>query len=98
MVLIYRGFEGSKVFKWCRGHTNRVTVLFPAEPFFDRCVDRVLREYRLGKSVLAWGNREGLERLRDVLKARHIPTVPFDGAPARRSPPSQKAAVPMNLL
>lgn len=98
MVLIYQGFEGSKVFKWCRGHANRITVFFPAEPFFDRCMDRVLKEYRVGKSILAWGNSEGLDRLRKVLKERHIPAMPFGGTPARRSLPSEKARVLMNLL
>lgn len=98
MILIYHGFEGSKVFKWCRSHANRVTVLFPAEPFFDRCIERVLKEHRMGKAVLAWGNREGLVRLRTALKERHIPAVPFEGPPARRQPVMEKAAVTMNLL
>lgn len=77
MVFLYRGFDGSQTFKWCRGYQNRVTVLFPAEPFFDRCIERVLREYREGKEVLAWGNREGLDLLRATLKERNIPTVAF---------------------
>lgn len=77
MVLMYRGFEGNRVFKWCRGHADRVTIMFPAEPFFDRCINRVLDETRSGKSVLAWGDPEGLDRLRTVLRERHIHVFPF---------------------
>lgn len=86
MVLMYRGFEGSKVFKWCRGHTNRVTVMFPAEPFFDRCIGRVIQAHRDGKSVLAWGDSAGLDRLKAALQERHIPAVPFDETQERKRP------------
>ena len=82
-ILIYQGFEGAKVFKWCRSHANRVTVLFPAEPFFDKCIERVLKEHREGKDVLAWGDREGLNRVRAAMKERGIPTVPFGEQPKK---------------
>ena len=99
MVLMYRGFEGSKVFKWCRGNTNRVTVMFPAEPFFDRCVERVLQEHHQGHAVLAWGDGDGLERLKAVLNARHIPAVPFEHPAGRQKPRLRKEAdMRMNLL
>ena len=98
MVLIYRGFEGSKVFKWARGHANHVTVMFPAEPFFNRCIDRVLREYRAGKSVLAWGDPVGLSRLREALKAANIPIVPFGEATRRpRASTKNRLELSMNL-
>ncbi len=77
MVIIYRGFEGNKVFKWSRGKSDRVTVMFPAKPFFNRCISRVLDQTRAGKSVLAWGDPEGLSRLGLALNERHIPTTPF---------------------
>ena len=77
MVLIYRGFEGNKVFKWSREESERVTVIFPAKPFFNRCINRVLNLTRAGKSVLAWGDPEGLSRLGSELKERHIPNTPF---------------------
>lgn len=77
MVLMYRGFEGNRVFKWCRGHADRATVMFHAAPFFDRCIDRVLDEIRAGKSVLAWGDPEGIDRLRETLRERHIHAFPF---------------------
>lgn len=86
MVLIYSSFNGTEVFKWCHRHMNRITVLFPAEAFFDRCVDKVLKEYRLGKEVLAWGNSGGLEQLRNELRKRHIPAVTYVGESARRPP------------
>lgn len=90
MVLLFPGFEGTKIFQWCRGHQSRVTVLFPAEPFFDRCVNRVLKEYRAGKQVLAWGDREGLDRLRAKLKERNIPSVSFQEHHHRPRPPKQE--------
>ncbi len=77
MVLIYRGFEGNRVFKWSREKADRVTVMFPAKPFFNRCISRVLDETRAGKSVLAWGDPEGLSRLGLTLNERHIPTTSF---------------------
>lgn len=90
-VLIYRGFEGSKIFGWCRKDPDhRATVLFPAEPFFDRCIERVLKWHLMGKTVLAWGNREGLDRLKAVLKERQISCVPFSESPSRQ--PQKKVA------
>jgi hypothetical protein len=68
--------------------------MFPAEPFFDRCIHRVLDEDRAGKSVLAWGDPAGLERLREALRERHIPAIPFNtpssgpGRPPRRHHPT----------
>ena len=99
MVFMYQGFEGGKVFKWARGNKSHVTVMFPAEPFFERCIDRVLQEYRAGSSVLAWGEAAGLNRLRDALKERRIPTVPLgDSVSRRRSVLNDPSELPMSLL
>ncbi len=98
MVLVYRGFEGNKVFRWSRSDTSRVTVMFPAAPFFDRCINRVLEESRAGKSVLAWGDPDGLIRLRDALAGMHIPTVPFGDAAARRTTRKRSPTLSLNLL
>jgi hypothetical protein len=84
MVLVYRGFEGNKVFRWSRSDTSRVTVMFPAEPFFDRCINRVLED--------------GLIRLRDALAGMHIPTVPFGDAAARRTTRKRSPTLSLNLL
>ena len=98
MILVYRGFEGNKVFKWSRGDTDRVSVMFPAEPFFDRCIDHVLDESRAGKSVLAWGDPEGLTRLKQALTKMHIPIVPFGDAAARRTSRKRSPTLSLNLL
>ena len=99
MVLMYRGFEGSKVFKWARGHSDRVTVMFPAEPFFNRCVDRVLQEYRAGKSVLAWGDPVGLARVQHALKEHNVPVVPFAEKQRRQRPAvNKRLELSLNLL
>ena len=98
MVLMYRGFEGNKVFRWCRGHADRVTIMFPAEPFFDRCITRVLDETRAGKSVLAWGEPAGIDRLRSVLKERHIHAFPFtEPAASHRSAPRRNHESTLSL-
>jgi len=99
MVLMYQGFEGGKVFKWARGNKSHITVMFPAEPFFDRCIDRVLREYRAGSSVLAWGDPAGLNRLSETLKERRIPLVPLgDSVSRRRSVAKVRSELSMSLL
>ncbi len=98
MILVYRGFEGNKVFKWSRGDVGRVSVMFPAEPFFDRCIDHVLAESRAGKSVLAWGDPEGLTRLKQALTKMHIPIVPFGYAAARRTARKRSPTLSLNLL
>lgn len=98
MVLLYGGFEGNKVFRWSRAETDRVTVMFPAEPFFDRCIDRVLDESRAGRSVLAWGDPDGLTRLRETLTKMHIPIVPFGDAAARRTSRKRSQTLSLNLL
>ena len=98
MVLVYRGFEGNKVFKWSRGDAGRVTVMFPAEPFFDRCIHRVLDESRAGKSVLAWGDPEGLARLRDTLTEMHIPIVPFGDIATHRASKRRSPTLSLNLM
>ncbi|MBT5875264.1 MAG: hypothetical protein HOH43_17730 [Candidatus Latescibacteria bacterium] len=99
MVLIYRGFEGSRVFKWARGNKSHVTVMFPAEPFFDRCVERVMQEFRSGNSVLAWGDPDGLALLGSVLRERGIQALSFgETAPRRRSSVRKRAAYSTSLL
>ncbi len=99
MVLIFRGFEGSRVFRWARGNTRHVTVMFPAEPFFERCIERVLREFRAGHSVLAWGEPAGLSALTETLAERGIQTIPFGHeVPRRRSSIRKRARVTASLL
>ena len=86
------------MFKWSRGDADRVSVMFPAEPFFNRCIDHVLDESRAGKSVLAWGDPEGLTRLKQALTKMHIPIVPFGDAAARRTSRKRSPTLSLNLL
>ena len=52
MVLIYRGFEGNRVFKWCRGDSDRVSVMKNGKLVGTALTGDVTKDEVLGMIIL----------------------------------------------